>query len=294
MINRMGLSRAYARRRMEKLSIALFAVVGLLILLNSLLFGGQVSAGGVESPDVFAQASAMPDQGWAPLQVYFSAYGSRSINSDIIRYEWDLDGNGEFDFDATSQRGYAQYLYTKPGEYTITLRVTDAMGRYSTDSLQINVRLPASSSVDYWTVFDDSQVRRIDIAISQADWDQMWSDPEAKYQAKVDATMFGEELEDVGFRMRGQFSLRESGLKKPWKIDTDAYMDGQEFYNLRQLILINAIGDPSLLREKLAYEMMDFAGVSASHSAFVELWIDISDDDQPPVYRWWKGLTTNT
>ena len=135
----MGLSRAYARRRMEKLSIALFAVVGLLILLNSLLFGGQVSAGGVESPDVFAQASAMPDQGWAPLQVYFSAYGSRSINSDIIRYEWDLDGNGEFDFDATSQRGYAQYLYTKPGEYTITLRVTDAMGRYSTDSLKIIV-----------------------------------------------------------------------------------------------------------------------------------------------------------
>ena len=32
--------------------------------------------------------------------------------------------------------------------------------------------------------------------------------------------------------MRGQFSLRESGDKKPFKIDTDAYVDGQEFHNL--------------------------------------------------------------
>jgi hypothetical protein len=91
-------------------------------------------------------------------------------------------------------------------------------------------------------------------------------------------------LDDVGFRMRGQFSLRESGDKKPWKIDTDAYVDGQEFHNLRQLMLLNSIGDPGMVYEKLAYEGMEFAGLPASHVAYVELWIDISDDDQPPIY----------
>ena len=284
MNNRMDLSTAYIRRTLEKFSIILAAVIGLLILLNSVLFGNQVHAGIEESSEVTALSSAMPNQGWGPLQVNFSAFGSYANDTRIVRYEWDLDGNGQYDYDASSQQGYANYLYTKPGEYTIFLRVTDELGRYSTDSVQITVRHPGSSSVDYWTIFDDSRVRRIDISISQTDWDQMWLNPEAKYQSRVDATIFGDTLEDVGFRMRGQFSMRESGQKKPWKIDTDAYIAGQEYFNLRQLVLINNINDPSLIREKLAYEMMAFAGLPASHVAFIELWIDINDNDQGPLY----------
>jgi spore coat protein H len=284
MKNRLGLSTARTRRWLEIAAIALSVVVGLGILVASLLSGGKRAAAGVESAEVFAQASAMPNQGWAPLMVYFSAYGSRASGATIIRYEWDLDGDGQLDFDATTQGGYANYLYSKPGDYTIMLRVTDAQGRFSTDRIQISVRHPASSSVDYWSVFDEARVRRIDIQLSQADWDQMWADPEAKYQARGDAIIFGERLEEVGFRMRGQFSMRESGAKKPWKIDTDAYIDGQEYYNLRQLMLLNSIGDPTLLGEKLAYQMMEFTGLPASHAAYVELWIDLTDDDLPATY----------
>ena len=284
MQNRLGSSTARTRRWLEKAAIALSAIVGLGVLFVALLSGGKSASAGVESPDVSAQASAMPNQGWAPLMVYFSAYGSHSTGASITRYEWDLDGDGQFDFDATAQGGYANYLYSKPGDYTITLRVTDTQGRFATDRIAVGVRHPASSSVDYWTVFDDTRVRRIDILLPQADWDQMWANPEAKYQAQADAIIFGKRLEDVGFRMRGQFSLRESGDKKPWKIDTDAYIDGQEYYNLRQLMLLNSIGDPSLLREKLAYEMLRFTGLSASHVAYVELWIDITDDTSPATF----------
>jgi hypothetical protein len=39
-----------------------------------------------------------------------------------------------------------------------------------------------------------------------------------------------------------------------------------------------------LLKEKLAYEMMRFAGLPASFVSFVELWIDIRDDGQDPIY----------
>ena len=283
-MNRLDLGTARTRRWLEVASIFLSAVVGLGILLAGLLTGGRVAVAGVESLEVTAQASAMPNQGWAPLMIYFSAYGSRSVGAQITRYVWDLDGNGQFDFDATAQGGYANYLYSKPGDYMITLRVTDAQGRFATDRITISVRHPAASSVDYWTVFDDTRVRRIDILLPQAEWDQIWANPEAKYQARADANIFGERLEDVGFRMRGQFSLRESGDKKPWKIDTDAYINGQEYHNLRQLMLLNSIGDPSLLREKLAYEMMRFAGLPASHVAYVELWIDITDDSRPAAF----------
>ncbi len=284
MINRMGLSPAYTRRRMEMILIISSMVVGLVILLAGMFSGKEGVASGLESPEVTVQASAMPGQGWAPLMVYFSAFGSHAEDAQIVRYEWDLDGNGQFDYDATAQGGYANYLYSKPGDYTITLRVTDDQGRFSSDSIQVSVRLPASSSVDYWSVFDDTRVQRIDILLLQADWDQMWADIESKYQAKADAIIFDERLEDVGFSMRGQFSMRVSGEKKPWKIDLDAFIDGQEYGNLRQLLLINNIGDPSMLREKLAYEMLAFAGLPASHVAFVELWIDIIDDDKSALY----------
>ncbi len=276
--------KATGRQRLEVAAIILFALASGAFLLINRLSAGPPAVAAQESPLVTAQANAMPNQGWAPLMVYYSAWGSRSDGAAIIRYEWDLDGNGAFDFDATDQGGYANYLYSKPGDYVITLRVTDSLGRFATDQVTVSVRHPASSSVDYWTVFDDSRVRQIDIALTQADWDLLWADPEAKVQVQADAVIFGEELSDVGFRMRGQFSLRESGDKKPWKIDTDAYVDGQEFHNLRQLMLLNSIGDPSMLYEKLAYGMMEFAGLPASHVAYIELWIDITDDDQPPLY----------
>ena len=237
-----------------------------------------------ENDTIFALASAMPNQGWTPLEVYFSAFGSHSENSRIVKYEWDLDANGIFDTDASTAGGYTAYTYAKPGQYPVTLKVTDEEGNTAVDSILIDARHPASSSVDYWTVFDDSQVRKVKISLLQNDWNMMWVNPEAKLEVPADVNLFGEELENVGFRMRGQFSLRESGQKKPWKINTDAYLSEQEFYNLRQIMFLNNIGDPSLLQEKLAYDLMQFAGAPASHVCFVELWIDISDDGQAPFF----------
>lgn len=281
---RQALGRAGHWRHLEQLSIALFAAASLLILVASAGLPQPQADGAPPAPDLVAQASAMPGQGWMPLTVHFSAHGSRAATAGPLRYEWDLDGNGKLDFDATSQDGYVSYVYARPGEYTITLRVTDALGRSATDQVAVRVRHPASSSVDYGAVFDDRRVRRIDLALSSADWQRLWAEPEAKVQVPADAVIFGERLPRVGLRMRGQFSLRESGAKKPWKIDTDAYVEGQEFHNLRQLLLLNNIGDPSLLKEKLAYETMRFAGVPAGHAAFVELWFDLVDDGQPPMY----------
>jgi len=279
-----ALRRVADSRRFERASIALFVLASLIVLLTSVHLAPAWIESGPPVSGLTAQASAMPGQGWMPLTVYFSAYGSRAAGATITRYEWDLDGNGKLDFDATSRGGYATYVYVKPGDYTITLRVTDSQGRTASDEVVVSVRHRAASSVDYWTVFDDSRVGRIDLALPAADWGRMWADPEAKVQVPADAVILGERLPEVGVRMRGQFSLRESGAKKPWKIDTDAYVDGQEFRNLRQLILLNNIGDPSLLKEKLAYEMMRFAGVPASHVAYVELWIDLVDDSEPPMY----------
>ena len=243
-----------------------------------------LSVGSQASFDIIAYAHAMPNHGWAPLTVYFSAFGSSSSAGSIVRYEWDLDANGYYDYSVTEAGGNAQYTYSKPGIYQIGLRVTDELGHTATDTVHVEVKHPTASSVDYWTVFDDSQVRKITFEVAQSDWDYIWSNIEAKHTIPVNADIFGQQLENVGLRMRGQFSLRESGDKKPWKIDTDTFIDGQEYKNLKQLLFVNNIGDPSLLEEKIAYEMMQFAGLPASFTCYVEIWFDISDDDQPPEF----------
>jgi len=112
----------------------------------------------------------------------------------------------------------------------------------------------------------------------------MWLEPWTKTKVEVNIVVFGERIESVGLSMKGNASLDASGEKKSWKVDTDLFVDGQEFYNLKQVLFHNNFADPSMLREKLAYDMMRFAGLPSSHVAYVELYIDIEEDGSPPVY----------
>lgn len=265
-------------------------VIGFLVAAAALTAAGLVSPAPVSDREdvlIEARAHCMPNQGWAPLPVCFSPFGSRAPDGggELVRYEWDLDGDGAFETDATASAGYAQRVYTKAGIYPVSLRVTDARGHTRTAGLTLTVRHPASSSVDYWTVFDDSRVRRIDLLVSRENWNLMHADPGAKVEVEADAVVFGRRLERVGLSMRGNFSLLNANEKKPWQIDTDAYIPGQEYQNLRQLLLANNLGDPSLMGEKLIYDLLEFAGVPASQVCFVEVWVEVIDDaPQPPAF----------
>jgi spore coat protein H len=270
-------------RSFEYLSIFLFMAAGFMVV-----FVGSFSHSYVISthpdPSIHAFAYHMPNQGWAPLTVYFSAFGSSAPDGNIVRYAWDLDGNGSLETDATSTGGYTHYTYAKPGEYTVSLQVTDDEGGTATDTVLVNVHHPAASSVDYWTVFDDSQVRRVDFIIRQENWDRMWEDPWSKTKVEADVVLFGERIDSVALSMKGNASLDASGWKKSWKVDTDLFVEGQEYANLKQLLFHNNFADATMLREKMAYDMMRFAGLPSSHVAYVELYIDIEGDGEPPIY----------
>ena len=231
-----------------------------------------------DSFEVFAYA--VPNRGWAPLEVFFSAFGTGDDGNQITRYEWDLDGNGSFETDATSSGGYANYVYTKPRVYTISMRATNSEGQSAIAQTTVTVKHPASSSVDYWSVFDDRRIRKIEIRISQAAWNKMMANPMEKRVVPADVNIFGEVVEDVGISPKGNSTIGFTA-KPPLKVDFNAYHPEQEYRNLKMLLLHNNFGDPSLLREKMAYDMMRFAGVYAGFTAFVEVWVDIIDDDNP-------------
>lgn len=83
-----------------------------------------------------AVIQAAPDNGYAPLDVDFDGTGSYSPGSNIVKWEWRFGDGGQW-YETAS--GYAQHTYTDGGKYRAQLRVTDDLGRRSTDSVVIHV-----------------------------------------------------------------------------------------------------------------------------------------------------------
>ncbi len=94
----------------------------------------------------------------------------------------------------------------------------------------------------------------------------------------------GETWENVGVRFKGNSSLRDgwgSGDDDlPFKLDFDQWEDevpeikNQRFYGFKQLSLSNNFNDPTYIRETLAYDMLESAGLVAAETAVYEILLD--------------------
>lgn len=73
-----------------------------------------------------ARITVTPASGPAPLSVAVSGAGSTAVSGTIASYEWTF-GDG-----ATATGSDATHTFTAPGEYVITLKVTDDKGRSAT------------------------------------------------------------------------------------------------------------------------------------------------------------------
>jgi len=82
-------------------------------------------------------ALAEPVKGMAPLEVYFSA-NSIDDDGEIVKYEWDFDGKGVYDFNSL-ESGNTVFIYTGEGSFPVSLRVTDNKGYTNTHSVAIDV-----------------------------------------------------------------------------------------------------------------------------------------------------------
>ena len=71
------------------------------------------------------------------LSVQFNGHGN-DIDGNIVKYEWDFNGDGYFDWSGT-EFGLAHFIFNEVGNYTAIFRVTDNDGAQSTDSLYVNV-----------------------------------------------------------------------------------------------------------------------------------------------------------
>lgn len=157
---------------------------------------------------------------------------------------------------------------------------------------------------NYDMVFAENTVRRIDISISEANWEAMQNDLDVNLNthsssADVDfdpiwvpatITFEGKNWYKVGIRYKGNSTLRNAYYsntdKYPFKLDFDEFEDdfpvikNQRFYGFKQLNLNNNDSDGSFLREKLAADLFREFGVPAAHTAFYAVYLDRGDGSQ--------------
>ena len=88
---------------------------------------------------------------WAGFSVIFDASDSSDVDGTIVKYEWDWEGDGTFDYEETPGDGIATHTFEQAGFYQVRLKVTDDDGAYDdTEYCDVYVWAPEDSEVRYY------------------------------------------------------------------------------------------------------------------------------------------------
>ena len=120
--------------------------VGLRVTDNQGGIGTKAVAVTVANANPVASFTATPNPVTSGSSVAFNATASADPDGTIIRYEWDLDGNGTYETNTGTTRTTSR-TYTTPGTVNVGLRVTDNLNATGTRTVAVTVnnRTPTAS-----------------------------------------------------------------------------------------------------------------------------------------------------
>lgn len=79
---------------------------------------------------------------------------------------------------------------------------------------------------------------------------------------------------EVGVRLKGNSSYNHPNNKKAFKIDFNEYVSGQKHDGIKKLNFSNNFKDPSMMREKVFFDVCKAAGVKAPRSNFANVYFN--------------------
>jgi len=100
-----------------------------------------------------AMVEVDPASGAVPLEVVYDASGSFDTDGPVARYEWDFDGDGEFEHDSGLEPT-APFIYWAPGSYDTAVQVTDIDGL--TDVASVSIAAEAGAQWYISTVLEST------------------------------------------------------------------------------------------------------------------------------------------
>jgi hypothetical protein len=126
------------------------------------------------------------------------------------------------------------------------------------------------------TLFDDTRLSSVYITIPPDSlaviYDSILSDQYYMARFVFDDTEHRDTLENVGFRLRGNTSRFSE--KKSFKISFNEYVSGRKYQGVKKINLNGEHNDPTMIREKLFYDIWKKAGMVERRTSFVKLFIN--------------------
>jgi len=121
-------------------------------------------------------------------------------------------------------------------------------------------------------LYDDTVYRTFELVFDESDWHEALKNNyeieratgETHY-VRADLIVYdspddttGTAYPGVGVQYKGNSSYSHAlGMKKPYKVTMDAFVEGQDLYGFDKLTLNNGIIDPTKIREVIAYKIMN-------------------------------------
>lgn len=129
--------------------------------------------------------------------------------------------------------------------------------------------------LDGWW-FEPTTIHQVEITISDEGVTALGSEP---YEFVLGhAVIDGEEMPDVGVRLRGRIgSFRTLSGKPKLRVDFNQFVEDQRFHGQESITLNNAVVDCSYLKEPLGYRVFRELGVPAPRTSFAQVSINGAD-----------------
>ena len=131
---------------------------------------------------------------------------------------------------------------------------------------------PAPPPAD--ALFDDSQLRRLDLRLNSADWAKLRENFRENDYYPADLVFAGQTVRNVGVRSRGGGS--RSGTKPGLRVDFDRYTTAQTLSGLKSVVLDNLTQDASGIHETLTMKLFRTLGIPAPREAHVRVYVNDS------------------
>jgi len=136
-----------------------------------------------------------------------------------------------------------------------------------------------SAQIEGDNLFAEDQIVKIELDFNQVSfWDSLVLNYATETYMKADLTLTDltgiYTFVDVGVRLKGNSSYGHPGNKKSFKIDFNKYVAGQNYDGLKKLNLSNGFKDPSMIREKVFFDISRAVNVPCPRANFANVYFN--------------------
>jgi len=135
--------------------------------------------------------------------------------------------------------------------------------------LPVGGRVAAQASVD--ALLDGSTLNDVWLHVNARDWQDLHTHYLDDAYYPVDFEWQGTRIRNSGIRVRGNATRNDH--KPSFRIDFNRYVDGQDFFGLKAIVLNNQWHDQSMLHDRLSMLVFRRMGIPAPRQAHVRLFV---------------------